>query len=89
MTDMISNISAVREEQMKSVQILERSLFFCQNCIIFLNNDFNWPSTSVDKMSSLKFYLYTLHFSEDYPSGTWLGDEGNPEMRVRTAITPR
>lgn len=26
--------------------------------------------------------------SEDYPSGTWLGDENNPEMRVRCPITP-
>ena len=85
---MISNISAVREEQVKSVQILERLLFFWQNCIIFLTNEFNRQSTSLDKIS-LKFYLYTLLFSEDYPSGTWLGDEGNPEMRVRTAITPR
>lgn len=26
--------------------------------------------------------------SEDYPNGTWLGDENNPEMRVRCAIIP-
>ncbi|KAI1235606.1 hypothetical protein IHE44_0002488, partial [Lamprotornis superbus] len=26
--------------------------------------------------------------SEDYPNGTWLGDENNPEMRVRCPITP-
>ncbi|NXB73431.1 BANP protein, partial [Donacobius atricapilla] len=25
---------------------------------------------------------------EDYPNGTWLGDENNPEMRVRCPITP-
>lgn len=25
---------------------------------------------------------------EDYPNGTWLGDENNPEMRVRCAIIP-
>lgn len=27
-------------------------------------------------------------FLEDYPNGTWLGDENNPEMRVRCPITP-
>uniref|UniRef100_A0A8C5UTN1 Protein BANP n=1 Tax=Microcebus murinus TaxID=30608 RepID=A0A8C5UTN1_MICMU len=26
--------------------------------------------------------------TEDYPNGTWLGDENNPEMRVRCAIIP-
>lgn len=26
--------------------------------------------------------------AEDYPNGTWLGDENNPEMRVRCAIIP-
>lgn len=31
--------------------------------------------------------LITLNSEEDYPNGTWLGDEGNPEMRVRTSIT--
>ncbi|NXV66282.1 BANP protein, partial [Molothrus ater] len=25
---------------------------------------------------------------KDYPNGTWLGDENNPEMRVRCPITP-
>ncbi|XP_020643966.1 protein BANP isoform X2 [Pogona vitticeps] len=32
--------------------------------------------------------LITLNSEEDYPSGTWLGDENNPEMRVRCPITP-
>ncbi|XP_007670932.1 protein BANP isoform X1 [Ornithorhynchus anatinus] len=32
--------------------------------------------------------LITLNTEEDYPDGTWLGDENNPEMRVRCAITP-
>ncbi|XP_033012904.1 protein BANP isoform X2 [Lacerta agilis] len=32
--------------------------------------------------------LITLNSEEDYPSGTWLGDEINPEMRVRCPITP-
>ena len=28
-------------------------------------------------------------FADDFPNGTWLGDETNPEMRVRVPITPR
>uniref|UniRef100_F6WLP4 Protein BANP n=1 Tax=Xenopus tropicalis TaxID=8364 RepID=F6WLP4_XENTR len=31
--------------------------------------------------------LITLNSEEDYPNGTWLGDEHNPEMRVRSPIT--
>ncbi|CAN2389230.1 Btg3 associated nuclear protein [Pristimantis euphronides] len=31
--------------------------------------------------------LITLNSEEDFPSGTWLGDENNPEMRVRCPIT--
>ncbi|XP_056356684.1 protein BANP [Oenanthe melanoleuca] len=32
--------------------------------------------------------LITLNSEEDYPNGTWLGDENNAEMRVRCPITP-
>ncbi|XP_070575940.1 protein BANP-like isoform X2 [Ptychodera flava] len=32
--------------------------------------------------------LITLNSEEDYPQGTWLGDENNIEMRVRTHVTP-
>ncbi|XP_072926273.1 protein BANP isoform X5 [Hemitrygon akajei] len=32
--------------------------------------------------------LITLNSEEDFPNGTWLGDENNPEMRVRSPITP-
>lgn len=32
--------------------------------------------------------LITLNSEEDFPNGTWLGDENNPEMRVRCPITP-
>ncbi|KAK7115229.1 protein BANP-like [Littorina saxatilis] len=32
--------------------------------------------------------LITLNTEADFPSGTWLGDENNPEMRVRVPITP-
>ncbi|KAL2093729.1 hypothetical protein ACEWY4_011041 [Coilia grayii] len=31
--------------------------------------------------------LITLNSEEDYPSGTWLGDESNAEMRVRCPIS--
>ncbi|XP_053557219.1 protein BANP [Bombina bombina] len=31
--------------------------------------------------------LITLNAEEDFPNGTWLGDENNPEMRVRCPIT--
>lgn len=32
--------------------------------------------------------LITLNSEEDYPNGTWLGDENNPEMRVRCPVSP-
>lgn len=32
--------------------------------------------------------LITLNTEEDYPNGTWLGDESNPEMRVRCPVSP-
>uniref|UniRef100_A0A0B6ZK91 Protein BANP n=1 Tax=Arion vulgaris TaxID=1028688 RepID=A0A0B6ZK91_9EUPU len=32
--------------------------------------------------------LITLNTEEDFPTGAWLGDEQNPEMRVRVPITP-
>uniref|UniRef100_A0A3B5MUM7 Protein BANP n=1 Tax=Xiphophorus couchianus TaxID=32473 RepID=A0A3B5MUM7_9TELE len=32
--------------------------------------------------------LITLNAEEDYPEGTWLGDESNSEMRVRCPISP-
>ncbi|XP_056381523.1 protein BANP isoform X2 [Hyla sarda] len=31
--------------------------------------------------------LITLNAEEDFPNGTWLGDENNPEMRVRCPVT--
>ncbi|XP_051787429.1 protein BANP-like isoform X4 [Erpetoichthys calabaricus] len=31
--------------------------------------------------------LITLNSEEDFPNGTWLGDENNPEMRVRCPIS--
>ncbi|KAM7396519.1 hypothetical protein PAMP_019553 [Pampus punctatissimus] len=32
--------------------------------------------------------LITLNSEDDYPAGTWLGDENNPEMRVRCPVSP-
>uniref|UniRef100_A0A131XNT6 Protein BANP n=1 Tax=Hyalomma excavatum TaxID=257692 RepID=A0A131XNT6_9ACAR len=32
--------------------------------------------------------LITLNTEADYPHGSWLGDENNPEMRVRCPINP-
>ncbi|XP_075998193.1 protein BANP [Genypterus blacodes] len=32
--------------------------------------------------------LITLNSEDDYPGGTWLGDENNPEMRVRSPVSP-
>ncbi|KAM9376875.1 protein BANP isoform 2-T2 [Pholidichthys leucotaenia] len=31
--------------------------------------------------------LITLNSEEDFPEGTWLGDENNPEMRVRCPVS--
>lgn len=31
--------------------------------------------------------LITLNSEEDFPNGTWLGDENNPEMRVRSPVS--
>lgn len=36
-----------------------------------------------------KYIILKNDFLEDFPHGTWLGDETNPEMRVRVPITPR
>ncbi|KAM9352615.1 protein BANP [Symphorus nematophorus] len=32
--------------------------------------------------------LITLNSEDDFPAGTWLGDESNPEMRVRCPVSP-
>ena len=32
--------------------------------------------------------VITLNSKTDFPEGSWLGDENNPEARVRCAITP-
>lgn len=42
---------------------------------------------SMIELSTVRWMECT--FSEDYPTGSWLGDETNVEMRVRCGITPR
>lgn len=32
--------------------------------------------------------LFLLSSLDDYPEGTWLGDESNAEMRVRCPVSP-
>ncbi|XP_045192506.1 protein BANP-like [Mercenaria mercenaria] len=50
----------------------------------------NASLNSVDSIASLgpNVTLITLNSEEDFPNGTWLGDESNVEMRVRCAVTP-
>lgn len=47
-------------------------------------------SMSADGIQNLgpNVTLITLNTEDDFPSGAWLGDENNPEMRVRVPITP-
>lgn len=33
------------------------------------------------------FILFIFKLLEDFPEGTWLGDENNPEMRVRCPVS--
>lgn len=34
------------------------------------------------------FFFFFLPHIEDFPDGTWLGDESNPQMRVRCPVSP-
>ncbi|KAK6185201.1 hypothetical protein SNE40_007487 [Patella caerulea] len=45
--------------------------------------------TNTDNVQSLgpNVTLITLNSESDYPNGCWLGDENNPEMRVRVPIS--
>lgn len=40
-----------------------------------------WPSLYLNNN------LFSFFNLEDYPEGTWLGDENNPEMRVRCPVS--
>ena len=61
--------------------LLYNSKCFSQQALKHKNNNFynKWIIT----IKSCGLFL------EDYPNGTWLGNEDNPEMRVRVPITPR
>lgn len=50
------------------------------------NNKPAQVSASVALDSSVQ--VITLNSENDYPDGSWLGDENNPEARVRCCITP-
>ena len=39
-------------------------------------------------MKNVMFSGTVFYFLADYPAGVWLGDENNPELRVRVSITP-
>lgn len=53
------------------------------------SRDGNASSNAMDSIASLgpNVTLITLNSEEDFPHGTWLGDESNVEMRVRCGIT--
>uniref|UniRef100_A0A3P8W4E4 Protein BANP n=1 Tax=Cynoglossus semilaevis TaxID=244447 RepID=A0A3P8W4E4_CYNSE len=38
--------------------------------------------------ASQNITLITLNSEDDYPEGTWLGDENNPQIRVRCPVSP-
>lgn len=50
------------------------------------------PKTCIDKSVCANIgpnvTLITLNTEEDFPNGSWLGDENNSEMRVRTHLSP-
>ncbi|KAM9502637.1 protein BANP-like isoform 3-T7 [Salvelinus alpinus] len=41
-----------------------------------------------NSQSTQNVTLITLNSEDDYPAGTWLGDENNAEMRVRCPVLP-
>ena len=44
--------------------------------------------SSVTKVKNVMFSGTVFNFLADYPAGVWLGEENNPELRVRVSITP-
>lgn len=50
----------------------------------------NKPPAQVEAQLGLdsSIQVITLNNESDYPDGCWLGDESNPEARVRVSITP-
>lgn len=59
---------------------------WCGSAFLSLSEPSTW---AIWRVSTLQLaHGGPASFSEDYPNGTWLGDENNPEMRVRCAIIP-
>ncbi|KAH3778310.1 protein BANP-like isoform X2 [Dreissena polymorpha] len=54
------------------------------------DGDSSTPLNSIDTIAGLgpNVTLITLNSEEDYPYGSWLGDEHNIETRVRSPVTP-
>jgi hypothetical protein len=60
--------------------------YSCGSPVVLVRN--NKPaqvSASVGLDSTMQ--VITLNSKTDYPDGSWLGDENNPEARVRCAIS--
>jgi hypothetical protein len=57
--------------------------------VVILQNQ-GLESTQVEANVSIdsKMQVITLNKEDDYPEGSWLGDENNPEARVRVPISP-
>lgn len=54
--------------------------------VLVRNNKPAQVSASLCLDSSVQ--VITLNSESDFPDGSWLGDEGNPELRVRCPISP-
>uniref|UniRef100_A0A8D2QNI0 Protein BANP n=1 Tax=Zosterops lateralis melanops TaxID=1220523 RepID=A0A8D2QNI0_ZOSLA len=79
----------------KPVQGLEMQLLLvlgparCEKETLFdLSSVTFCPQPGIEDFVSQNSALRSLNERKDYPNGTWLGDENNPEMRVRCPITP-
>lgn len=80
-------------------QTLEEKVEMLSSLMKESNNPFLSSSTSSESINSVEngaasvsvgsnFTLITLNSEADYPNGSWLGDESNPDMKVRTHISP-
>ena len=68
------------------------------SCFTIFGQDASGERKYVEPRSKHRLFYYERNLgyttifcpiSEDFPLGVWLGDESNPEMRVRVPITPR
>ncbi|XP_049859596.1 uncharacterized protein LOC126354183 isoform X2 [Schistocerca gregaria] len=85
------------EEALKSVSIMNQSAIskdatdsgsesWSSPVVLVRNNKPAQVSASVGLDSTVQ--VITLNSENDYPDGSWLGDETNPESRVRCGISP-